>query len=421
MKTWATILLISAFVGVIVSWPFRHNFWGGLVLAGFEASLVGALADWFAVVALFRHPLGLKFIPHTAIIPNNKQRIIDGIAYLVENEWLKLSLLNQKIQDYPLIEKVSEALQSDEGKKRLDELISSVMINVIKNINPEDIADFLQNVIERDCKIKISAELIGNLEKSIKELYGDDILDFLLDSISELINSEDFYVFTAKTLQKAADDYARGNILRRFGKGIGEKLDVINYYEAANVLVNKLSDRLRELKFRGNPFRAKIKVGLINFKIIGRANLPVFLEGWLKRFLEDEDGKRALIDIITAIKYNLFNDFNNKDEKDSVLVRYFADIIINQVNIIKSDEKRRIYLERWLKAEAIKMAERYHNVIGKLVKENLQVLDEEGFVESIEEHVGEDLQWIRINGTVIGGIVGVMQYLILHWVLAGFN
>ena len=86
MKKVATALLVLTILGSLTAWNFRTSFTGGLFFAAFEAALVGALADWFAVVALFRHPLGLKFIPHTAIIPNNRGRIIEGIVKIVETD-----------------------------------------------------------------------------------------------------------------------------------------------------------------------------------------------------------------------------------------------------------------------------------------------------------------------------------------------
>ena len=102
----ATAMLLLAVVGSIIAWPYRGGFTGGLIFAACEASLVGALADWFAVVALFRHPLGLKFIPHTAIIPNNRGRIIEGIVKIVEKDWLSLDFIQSKLHDYPIIDGV---------------------------------------------------------------------------------------------------------------------------------------------------------------------------------------------------------------------------------------------------------------------------------------------------------------------------
>ena len=119
MKAVATTLLLAAVLGSVVSWNFRSSFSGGLFFAACEAALVGALADWFAVVALFRHPLGLKFIPHTAIIPNNRDRIIEAIVKIVETDWLSLEFISAKIQAYPLVDGITAALQTDQARRGL--------------------------------------------------------------------------------------------------------------------------------------------------------------------------------------------------------------------------------------------------------------------------------------------------------------
>jgi len=92
----AGLSLLAASTGFVASLPFQGNLAGQLVHAASEAALVGGIADWYAVTALFRHPLGQKWIPHTAIIPKNRQRIIDGIVDMVENEWLTKEIIKEK-------------------------------------------------------------------------------------------------------------------------------------------------------------------------------------------------------------------------------------------------------------------------------------------------------------------------------------
>lgn len=411
MKIWATGLLLAALAGAVISWPFRENFWGGLALAAFEASLVGALADWFAVVALFRHPMGLKFIPHTAIIPSNRDRIIDSIVYMVENQWLKLEVIKAKIQNYNVFDKICVVLQSDEGKERLKSLVASVLSNTIKDIEPEDIAQFiLKAVKENFSEIKVSPELVYKLEVSLKELYSDDIIDFFADGAKGLLDNEDFLKVTRNTLRKAADDYTRRGFLRRLGKGLGERFDLINYGEAAESIAGKLREVLDGIKSRNNPYREKIREGLINLEIIDRSSISTFFESWIQKAIYTEDGQRVMVEMVRNIKKQLFTE----QLENSVIVNYFTDMAVTQLNTVGSDEKKKVQFEDWVKCEVLNIVERYHGVIGKLVKENLRSLNDQAFVESLEDRVSEDLQWIRINGTVIGAIVGVAQYLILH-------
>src|SRR4051794_35874729 len=92
----ATISLAVMGTGFLATIPIQHSFWGMILQAGFEAGLVGGLADWFAVTALFRHPLGIP-IPHTALLPKNRKRIIAGIISMLENDWLTKESIRKKI------------------------------------------------------------------------------------------------------------------------------------------------------------------------------------------------------------------------------------------------------------------------------------------------------------------------------------
>jgi len=412
MKALATILLLTALVGAIVSWPFRQNFWGGLALSTFEAALVGALADWFAIVAIFRHPLGIRFIPHTAIIPNNRERIINSIADIVENQWLNLDIIKAKINEYPVAEKLALALESSEGKQRLEDIVLSLMINTIKDIEPEYAAKFIQQVIrENFSEISISEELVEKFESSLKELYGDDVIDFLIDKLSIMTEDYSFKKVVKNAIHKAANDYAmRGGFFRRLGKGLGEGLDVINYEEAAEAIARKFADFLGEIKESGNPYRVKIKISIENIRFANQESAATMLGSLVQKTINTEEGIKAIVDIVSVLKAQLITE----DIKRSPLIKYFAIMITEQIQNIKADKEKNAEFERWIKKAGTDLVDKYHGLVGNLVKENLQSLNDQSFVDSLEEKVGEDLQWIRVNGTVIGALVGIVQYLILH-------
>src|SRR3954467_8990960 len=101
----ATISLAIMGIGFIITIPLQDSFWGNILQGGFEAGLVGGLADWFAVTALFRHPLGIP-IPHTALLPKNRQRITEGIISMLENDWLTKESIRKKVSRIPFTEKL---------------------------------------------------------------------------------------------------------------------------------------------------------------------------------------------------------------------------------------------------------------------------------------------------------------------------
>lgn len=413
MKTIATVMFGLALLGSLIAWPFKNGFMGGLLFAAFEAALVGALADWFAVVALFRHPLGLKFIPHTAIIPNNRDRIIDGIVAIVEKDWLSLDFIRSKVMAYPVIDGIASALETDAGRQGVERLAQSVIIHMIKDIKPEDAARFSHLMLAENIdRIKISSRLAESLESSLKRLFGEDVIRMMLDWAIASTRGEEFERVIYRTLKRAAADYSnQGNFMRRLGKGLGESLDIFNYEEAAAVLTGRINHILIEMKDPDNHYHTRIKMELENLKISDPASISDSLSDVLKHIIGTDAGLAATAELFAAVKAQILDASNEKIP----IVHYLTTMSLQQFNSIRQDEVRKAALEGWIKAELMGLLERYHTVIGMIVREKLDSLNDAGLVQSLEDKVGDDLQWIRINGTVIGAVVGIVQYLVLHW------
>lgn len=413
MKTIATLMFGMALLGSLIAWPFKNGFMGGLLFAACEAALVGALADWFAVVALFRHPLGLKFIPHTAIIPNNRNRIIDGIVAIVEKDWLSLDFIRSKVMAYPVIDGIASALETDEGRQGLERLAQSVIIHMIGDIKPEDAARFSHLMLAENInQINISPQLVERMESSLKHLYGEDVIRMILDWAIASTRGEEFERVLYRTLKRAAADYSnQGNFMRRLGKGLGESLDIFNYEEAAIILTNRINHLLIEMKDPDNHYHTKMKMELENLRIADPASISDSLSDMLKNIIGSEAGLAATAELFAAIKTQILDESN----KEIPIVHYLTTMSLQQLNLVRQDEMRKAVLEGWIKNEIMGLLERYHTVIGLIVREKLDSLNDAGLVQSLEDKVGDDLQWIRINGTVIGALVGVIQYLVLHF------
>ncbi|MEN6460527.1 MAG: DUF445 family protein [Syntrophomonas sp.] len=412
MQVIATFLFVLALVGSIIVWPYRGSFTGGLLFAACEAALVGALADWFAVVALFRHPLGLKFIPHTAIIPNNRGRIIEGIATIVENDWLSLDFIRVKILDYPLIDSLASALETEEGRRGLERLAQSMISNTLQYLDPKDAARFVHLMIADNLEeIKISSILVKRLEAAAKDLYGDDVIRLLLNWAIAATQGEDFERIIKRTLKRAAADYSnQGNFFRRLGKGLGESLDIFNYDEAADVLSHRINLFLIEMKDPDNQYHIRLRTEFEKLQIAEPDSASIMLSEFLKKIVGTEAGLTVTADLLAALKEQLLSVTNEK----LTLIQYLTNMAVEQINMIRQDEVSKATMESWIKTELTGFLDRYHWVIGEIVREKLQSLNDIGLVKSMENKVGDDLQWIRINGTVIGALVGILQYLLLH-------
>lgn len=412
MKTAATTLLVLTVLGSLAAWNFRASFTGGLFFAAFEAALVGALADWFAVVALFRHPLGLKFIPHTAIIPNNRGRIIEGIVKIVETDWLSLDFIAAKVQAYPLLDGLAEALSADEVRRGFEETAQSISHNIIENLDPADLSEFFHTMLSDNLdSIKFAPSLVESIEDTVKRLYSDDVIRLMLDWAIASTSGEEFEQSIKRLLTRAVADYSnQGSFVRRLSKGLGETLDIVNYDDAALILSHRINHFLIEMKAPDNRFHIRIKQEIENLQLLDPAAASAVLGDSVRKFVGTETGIKATSELFAVVKDQLLRD----GDRGMPLVTYLTGIILQQVAAIRQDEMRKAELEAWLKDKIISLLERYHALIGRMVREKLESLNDAGLVQSLEDKVGDDLQWIRINGTVIGALVGIVQYLVLH-------
>ena len=412
MKSIATSLLVLALIGAIIALPYRDSFAGGLIFAACGAALVGALADWFAVVALFRHPLGMKF-PHTAIIPNNRGRIIEGIVAIVEKDWLSQEFIRGKIFSYPLIDRLAAALHKEEGRRELDRLAQSVLVAMLRGLDPQEAGQFIQLLLKNNlAAISISPNLLEQLEAAFKKIYADDLIRLMLNWAIGAADGDEFRSAINRILQRAAADYSsQGNLFRRLSKGLGESLNILNYQEAGAALAHSISLLLFEMQDTDNPYHIKVKTELEKLKIADSESAAEKISEILKKIVDSEVGLKAASEIIAVLKTQML--VGSKQEMP--MIHRLTNMAVEQIDLICQDELRKEKLETRLKTELIKILARYHGVIGQIVREKLASLNDIGLVKSLEDKVGDDLQWIRINGTVIGALIGALQFLILHW------
>jgi uncharacterized membrane-anchored protein YjiN (DUF445 family) len=249
------------------------------------------------------------------------------------------------------------------------------------------------------------------LEYSLKNLYGEDIIQLFLDWAIASIRGQEFQLMIKKNLERAADDYStKGNYFRRLGKGLGESFNIFNYNEGAASIVARINQFLVQIKDPNNKLHIKIRTELDKLQIADPDKASIMLEELIRKFIGSEVGLAATVEVVSALKAEMMA----AEKEDLPMIGYLANMIIDQINEIGHDEERKLSVETWAKTELMAILERYHGIIGHIVREKLQSLNDIGLVESLEDKVGNDLQWIRINGTVIGALVGIAQYLLLH-------
>lgn len=399
-KTIATGLFVLMAVIFIVSTILQKtndSHWIGYVRAFSEAAMVGALADWFAVTALFHYPLGIK-IPHTNLIQNSKDKIGDNLGnFVVEN-----FLSPQNIRPYILKLKVSkiagEWLSKDKNQKILIQELSSTILNIIGKLDDDAVVNFIsRKAKEMTSELKIN-QIVGNgleylvekneHQKLITNLSAQ-IKNYILqnqDLVREKVKKESFTL-----IPKFVDDA----IADKITKGLStyfEEVENNPQHPLRKDISKKLTEFSSEIKTND-----KWKDDFQNIK---------------NSFLKEEKIKSFSQDIWKSIRKNIEEELS---KEDSGIKKYVKKNLDELSFNLQNDEKLQYKIDHWIRVTAYKYILKNTHQFGGLISSTVGNWEGEQLSRKLELEVGKDLQFIRINGTLVGGLVGLIIYTVAHF------
>ncbi|KEK24647.1 DUF445 domain-containing protein [Bacillus gaemokensis] len=390
-------------VGFAATIPFQGTIAGEIIQGGFEAGLVGGLADWFAVTALFRHPMGIP-IPHTALLPKNRKRITKGLVSTLENEWLTKESITNKVKEMKLAQMVLQIaereLQSDAVKKG----IVTIAEKAILQINTEKLA----TVIEKELKTYLHTIHTGNIlqvliDQLVVQEYDEKTLDYMLVKAKEWTAQDEARYQLGSLGMKAMENIKVDGFLQFTLKSF---MNIVDEEKIGGILQKFVISNISSLQDPDNSTRQlvlmKIRQELINVK----ENEAVLqeLENWKERWIADWDATEKIKELLGQAQGRAVAFVKNEEFAD----RYLLPFLTTQMNKVKEDPAAVENMEEWLQKQIVNLVENNHSKIGKLVQENLDKLDDKTLIEMIENNVGKDLQWIRVNGAVCGFMIGLV-------------
>ena len=400
MRMIATGLLVAMAAGFLLfrhlSGIYPHSAWG-YVLAFTEAAMVGGLADWFAVTALFRHPLGLP-IPHTAIIPENKDRIADTMAVFLRDNFLTPAVVARRIQGFNLALAAGTMLieQRGGGQSRLREGAANLLADLLESLDEEQFGGAVKAGLRQQLAKLNLAPLLGQLlETAIADRRHLPVLDA-------------FIRWAALTIE-ANEDLLRDIIHKRAGAllrwtGLDDKV--------ASAVLDGIYKLLAEtLVIPDHPIRAKIEEGL---ETLAQALLhdPAMQEKVAK--LKDEvlanpamsawiDGmwERSRAGLLRAVR-----------NPQGLMTGSLGASVAQLGRTLVDDARLQLLVNRFARRTLVGAVSRYGDAIVRIVSETVKRWDARTVTGRIEGAVGRDLQFIRINGTLVGGLVGVLIHTV---------
>ena len=371
-----------------------HPAWG-FVKAFAEAAMVGGIADWFAVTALFRHPLGLP-IPHTAIIPRNKDRIGDALATFLRDNFLTPSVVARRMRQVDVAGVVGRFLASPPKEGRLREGGSRLLADILEALDEEKLGGMVKSAVAgRMRSIEIAPLLGQTMAAAITEERHVPVVDSIV-------------TWAGRTLD-ANEDLIRNMVHQRAGwilrlAGLDERL------------AEAIIDGLRRLTIDmavdpAHPLRSKAEEGLarLAYNLQHDPETQAKVEAWKEEMIDNEAVGQWIGGIWENSRAGLLRAAR---DPDAALAGKFGEALRQLGETLQEEPRLKKAINQFSRRAAAGIVASYGDNIGKLVSETVRAWDAGTISDRLEGAVGRDLQYIRINGTIVGGLVGLAIHAI---------
>ncbi|KQM44814.1 DUF445 domain-containing protein [Chryseobacterium sp. Leaf201] len=401
-KAFATgLFLLMAVVFVITTVLQKDNssHWIGYVRAFSEAAMVGALADWFAVTALFRHPLGLP-IPHTNLIENSKQQLGDNLGGFVVSNFLSPQNIRPYIQKLKISNFVGEWLGKEKNQAVLIRNLSDIVLDILNKLDDATVSLFIsKKVSEMTDDIKLNAIVGNGIHYILEKNDHQRIITSLSSQIKNYITENDEMIKdrVKKGSYSFIPSFVDHKIAGRIASGLADFFKEIEEdpeHEIRSLITGKIQEFSTDLK--EDP-------------------------KW------DQEFKNIKNDLLKADKLNEYSNdiwvsikktvMEELQQEDSSLKKYLSKNLDEFSQNLKTNEGLQDKIDNWVRVTAYKYILKNTHQFGNLISSTVGNWQGKELSEKLELEVGKDLQFIRVNGTLVGGLVGLIIYTISHFFL----
>ncbi len=381
-----------------------------VLLQAFEAATVGGLADWFAVSALFREVPVPLIRRHTNIIIKNRQRIVDGIADMVQNRWLAPNIIREYLVNFSASQYVLDLLGNEDHLEKVLAMVRDIIQQFARGIAAPEVAVFLERTLKDQLRDLKFAEPLGRwLGQRIRSGDHHRAWNSLLPVIEKAVRGPEVKAIVQRTIVRSFEAYKHRGLLKRLAVDVARGLNIVNEEAMVASFLSKMAEVLREARSDpAHPLRARIDGIVLEFAdklAVGDADAVSVIEKLQAALINGTDAReilqsalRRLSDIIEKEFQKSSSDFNH------LMRRTFHD----RLDIFRADTAAQKKVDRWVTGAALELMEKRHEMIGQMVRGSLEKLSDLDLVGQIEEKVGQDLQYIRLNGAIVGGLAGAV-------------
>ena len=362
------------------------------VRATAEAAMVGALADWFAVTALFRHPLGLP-IPHTAIIKRRKDQIGASLGRFVRENFMTQEVVAGRLAEADLANALGNWLQQPENSEKISKQTGAVISGLLEVLDDEKIQEVLEDSLRKRMDNVSAADVSGRvLDAALEANYHQRLFESILGALNTFLD-DNAEVFRQKFADESpwwipelVDDRVYGKVYGAVKHFIAEIVDEPNHK-----LRSDYDSRMRTLResLQSSP-AAIAKAEEWKQLIVEHPELNKVIDGaW-------RSTKRALI--------------SNVESEESTLSQSISKSVQSFGEKLTQDEELQARVNEWIISAAGYVAAECAEPVADVISATVATWDPDETAERLEAEVGRDLQFIRINGTIVGGLAGLIIY-----------
>lgn len=397
MKLTATGLLLFVAVVYVVAKAAGNagaGAWAGYVAAAAEAGMVGALADWFAVTALFRHPLGLP-IPHTAIIPTKKDQLGVSLGEFVGENFLSGDVVRQRLRAVGIGSRLGVWLAEPEHADRVTEELATALRGALTVLRDSDVQAVVGEAVTRRANAREIAPVIG---KTLEKIVGDGGHRRAVDLV--VARAHDWLVLHRDDVMGAVEGGAPGWTPRFVDRKVGERV-----YKELLRFVTEMRD------MPAHPARGALDRFLSDFAADLQSDTDT--RARVERLKSEVLGRGEVQDLIasawTAVRSMIVAAA--EDERSQLRQRVRA-ALLSLGTRMATEPKVQGKVDNWVEGAAVHVVTTYRKEITSLITDTVAGWDAEHTTRKIEAHIGRDLQFIRINGTVVGSLAGLLIYVV---------
>ncbi|HYO39612.1 MAG TPA: DUF445 domain-containing protein [Nocardioidaceae bacterium] len=392
MRTVAVALLVFAAVVYVLTLD-RTGLWG-FVNAGAEASMVGAIADWFAVTALFRHPLGIP-VPHTALIPRRKDELGRSLQEFVGENFLQESTIRERVEAAQLSRRLGTWVGEEVNARRVVDEAATVLHLGLARVRDEDMVLLVQEVlVPRFVAEPISPVAGSLLEEVVRDGAHHGLVDLVLEEAHRWLaeNRETFLEVVGERAPWWSPPALNERVTARvYVEAVAWVEDIRSdpHHHARTALDSALAQLAHDLL---HDEETQARMERLKNRVLSHPQVAVTATSLWNAF------RRALMESL--------------EDVDGPLRRRAVEELVAFASLLRRDGSLRARLDGYAADLAVFAVSRYGDELTAVITHTVNRWDGREAARKIELHVGRDLQFIRINGTIVGGLVGVLIHAV---------